>query len=206
MIKKTCITCKKKFQAAHWRQLTCSIDCKIERRRHNARKGAPPTPINRVCIICGNKFQLRSVKQNKKITCSYDCSKERHRQLIKDWQIKNRKKVTILALKWQKNNPKKVKATRRNHYLKNRTKEYEQSKLWRKNNPEIYRTAARRHYRKDIKFSRFRSNVFYQKQRLANEILRTIDPTISLWATGSITFLKELGIDITQIMENIDVD
>jgi len=114
--------------------------------------------------------------------------------------------VIAYVTAWKKNNPEKPKS----YYRKSFEKDPERFRKWnreyRKQHPEQMRLSNKKWYIKNSELINELRKISRQKHKLANEILRSIDPSISLGTSGSIRFLEALGINIDKIMENIDVD
>jgi hypothetical protein len=166
-------------------------------------KGVLSTPVNRTCINCKKKFQT---VYDRKILCSIDCRKERNKKIRREWYLENRQYVIAYVTAWKKNNPEKPKS----YYRKSFEKDPERFRKWnreyRKQHPEQMRLSNKKWYIKNSELINELRKISRQKHKLANEILRSIDPSISLGTSGSIRFLEALGINIDKIMENIDVD
>ncbi len=64
------------------------------------------------------------------------------------WRAKNQNHANAMAREWRKNNPEKVKATKRRDYEKNRARYIANATTWKKAHPEKRKEYWRRYYDK----------------------------------------------------------
>jgi hypothetical protein len=81
-IKRLCTECRKPFYTKHAREISCSMACKIERKKGKIRAANRLRKPNKVyfripCIECGTHFRPRSAVH---ATCSGKCREDRNRR------------------------------------------------------------------------------------------------------------------------------
>jgi len=161
--------------------------------------------IRQSCCICKKKFRCGPLLPGPRVTCSRICGEENERRTKKDWYNKNRELCIKRAADWMRNNPEKVRLSVRKSELKYRIQRNKRSEIYRKKYPEKVALSQRKQYLKDIELRSFLSKLYRSRQKLIRETLKSMNLTVPS-NINPLTVLKELGIDVTQIMENVNVD